>query len=204
MTRRRDGDGSESITQEQCETVALQRYVAGAGWDHAEVDVGCRGRRGHGSPQLGATRPRIVGENRLRCRSLTHRQPIRACADAIPRAVDRALQAITRVRQQVPNPDVHIENVLRRIFLLAELDEPEPVAPQNGLQIEVRLCGIGREVKGGCAALADGSADEDKPPMGASEALGAVGVAPPHATVNAHKPTTRYPAAFPFMTTLLF
>ena len=139
----------ESITHEQCEAVALQRDIAGAGLDHAEVDVGCRGSRGHGSPQLGATRPPIVGENRLRCRrSLTHRQPIRACADAIPRAVDRALQVITRVRQQVPNPDVHKENVLRRIFLLAELEEPEPIVPRR---TAVKL-------KCGTAAMADDEA----------------------------------------------
>jgi hypothetical protein len=75
-------------------------------------------------------------------------QGIRACADAIPRAVDRALQAITGVRQQIPNPDVHMENVLRRILLLAELDEPEPITPQNDLKIEVRLSGSGRRAGG--------------------------------------------------------
>jgi len=116
---------------------------------------------GHGPPEFSPTRPRIIRENRLRCRSPAHGQPIRACADAIPRDVDRALQVITRVRQQVPNPHVHVENVLRRIFLLAELDEP------------------------------DGSADKATFPVGASVAFGAVGVAPLHATVNTHKPTAR-------------
>ena len=42
-------------------------------------------------------------------------------------------------------------------------------------------------LKCGCAALGDALSDEDNPPVGASEALGAVGVPPLHATVNAHK-----------------
>jgi hypothetical protein len=41
-----------------------------------------------------------------------------------------------------------MENVLRRILLLAELDEPEPITPQNDLKIEVRLSGSGRRAGG--------------------------------------------------------
>ncbi len=92
--------------------------------------------RRHIAPEVGPAGSGVIGLNRLWREALAEGQPVGAGANAVQCRIDRALQAVTGIRQEVPHPHAEGDDVLGRIFFLAKLDMSKAIAPQDRLQIK--------------------------------------------------------------------
>src|SRR4029079_11662429 len=101
--------------------------------------VECQAHRksSHAPKQLLPPLTRRIRGDGLSLSSLSESEPVFAGADVVNVAVHRPLEKVARVRREIPDPGVQVDdqNVVIR---LAEPDEPEAFAAQDDLEIEVR------------------------------------------------------------------
>ena len=132
--------------------IAREHHSTGRRIHNAHVDIERRANasRGEISEQVLSSGTASVGCDRLRCSAFAERKPCGARAIVIDGGVYRALKIVRRIGREVANPRVEVNDEASVVWL-TELHEPEPIATENDLVVEMRCLRTP-----GCRALDQG------------------------------------------------